>query len=176
MEIALIENIQREDLNPLEEAQAYNRLMVECNISQAELAAKVGKDRSSIANSIRLLSLPAEVREMVAEKMLSSGHARTLLAAHTDSEKIALAKRVIAENISVRELEKIVYGNKTKSKSQSPKARPAQIVSIEEALKRKLATKVSLNHKRKGGKIVIEYYSNDELNRLLEVFGVLENF
>ncbi len=175
MELALIENIQREDLNPVEEAGAYNRLMAECNISQADLAAKVGKDRSSVANSVRLLSLPEKVRDLLAEGKISTGHARAILAVDGDTEKISLAEKCVSDSLSVRALEKIVYSEKHSRKNRKPVSKSPQMESIEESLKRKFATKVSINQKRKGGRIVIEYYSVDELNRILEIFGVMEN-
>jgi ParB family chromosome partitioning protein len=176
MEMALIENIQREDLNPIEEARAYYRLITECNVSQTEVATKVGKDRSSIANSIRLLSLPDRVKELIIKGKLSAGHARALLAIDNDAEKIALAEKFVAEGLSVRELENMVYTQKPRQKLKKVSSRSAQIESIEESLKRKFATRVSVNQKRKGGRIIFEYYSNDELNRLLELFGVLESY
>lgn len=176
MEMALIENIQRENLNPVEEANAYYRLITECNISQADVAARVGKDRSSVANSIRLLALPEKVKNFIIEGKLSAGHARAILAIEGESERIALAERSAAEKLSVRELEKIVYSEKPPRKKKKTEPQPPQVQSIEESLKRKFATKVSLNQKRKGGKIIFEYYSNDELNRLLEMFGVMESY
>lgn len=175
MELALIENIQREDLNPIEEASAYNRLMVECNISQADLAAKVGKDRSSVANSVRLLSLPEKVRQLLSDGKISAGHARAILAVDGASEKISLAEKCVSNSLSVRDLEKIVYSEKHSRKNRKAALKSPQMESIEESLKRKFATKVSINQKRKGGRIIIEYYSVDELNRLLEIFGVMEN-
>lgn len=176
MEIALIENLQREDLNPIEEASAFQRLMTECSLSQADVAARVGKDRSSVANSLRLLSLPEKIQGMLIESSITSGHARALLAVAGDSEKINLATKVLREDLSVRQLEKIVYGQGRPDRTGKPKARPAEIAAIEESLKRKLGTKVIITRKRKGGKITIEYYSDDELNRLLEFFGVMEGF
>jgi len=176
MEMALIENLQREDLNPIEEAGAYNRLMAECSLSQADVALKVGKDRSSVANSLRLLSLSEEIRAMIIRGEISAGHARALLAVPITTERDALAKRAVKDSLSVRELEKLVYADKPPRREKRPKLRSAQIISIEESLKRKLATRVTINQKRKGGNISIEYYSNDELNRLLEFFGVLESF
>lgn len=176
MEMALIENIQREDLNPIEEAGAYYRLITECNISQSDVAARVGKDRSSVANSIRLLSLPDRVKEFLISGKLSAGHARALLAIDNDAEKVALAEKFIAEGLPVRELERLVYSERSGRKSRKTALKSPQVESIEESLKRKFATKVSINQKRKGGRIVIEYYSDEELNRLLEMFGVLENF
>ncbi len=176
MKIALIENLQREDLNPIEEASAYHRLMTECSLSQADVAAKVGRDRSSVANSIRLLSLSPEIQAMIVKGDLSPGHARALLAIPALSERDTLAARVAREGLSVRELEKLIYSGKPIRKARRSSERDAQIVSIEESLKRKLATRVTITRKRKGGKITIEYYSTDELNRLLELLGVLESF
>jgi ParB family transcriptional regulator, chromosome partitioning protein len=172
MELTLIENIQREDLNPVEEAHAYYRLITDCNLSQTDVAAKVGKERSSIANSVRLLSLPKEVLDLLSENKLSAGHARALLAIPSDSDKIALASRTVLEDLSVRDLEKIVYADKSQRKASRPKLRSPQVISIEESLKRQLGTKVILTQRRKGGQITIEYYSNDELERILQLLGV----
>jgi ParB family chromosome partitioning protein len=176
LQMAIIENIQRENLNPIEEANAYYRLVTECNLSQSDVAGKVGKDRASVANSIRLLSLPDEIKTMLTGGRLTAGHARTLLGTQSDDEKIALAKKAAASGMSVRELENIVYANKPRRKRKAPKERSPQFVSLEDALKRKLATKVTISEKAKGGKIIIEYYSDDELNRLLEILGVLESY
>lgn len=175
MELALIENVQREDLNPIEEATAYHRLLTECNLSQADVATKVGKDRSSVANSIRLLSLPKKIQEMIVDGKLSAGHARALLAVEIDSEKIALAEKVTAREMSVRDLEKLVYSDKSHRRTRPIKLRSAQIVSVEDELKRKMGTKVTIHQRRKGGRIVIEYYSTDDLERILSIMGVLEN-
>jgi ParB family chromosome partitioning protein len=176
IELALIENLQREDLNPIEEASGYHRLITECNLSQSDVAARVGKDRSSVANAVRLLSLPDELQKMLIDGSLSAGHARALLAVPADSEKISLAHRAAKEDLSVRHLERLVYADRTIRRQRSPRQRPAQIASLEESLKRKLATRVTITQRRKGGKITIEYYSVDELNRLLEFFGVMESF
>jgi ParB family transcriptional regulator, chromosome partitioning protein len=172
MELTLIENIQREDLNPVEEAQAYYRLMTECNLSQMDVAAKVGKERSSIANTIRLLSLPQEILNLLSDSKLSAGHARALLACQGDDEKIALAQKVILDDLSVRDLEKLVYADKTPRKGSRVRLRSPQVQSLEESLKRQLGTKVFLTQRKKGGRITIEYYSNDELERLLALLGV----
>ena len=129
-----------------------------------------------MANSIRLLSLPDRVKQLIIDGKLSAGHARALLAIDNDAEKISLAEKFAADGLSVRELEKLVYNEKSRRKSIKAVSRSPQIESIEESLKRKFATKVSISQKRKGGRIIIEYYSDDELNRLLELFGVLENY
>jgi len=172
MELTLIENIQREDLNPIEEARAYHRLMTECSLTQNDLAEKVGRDRSSVANSLRLLSLPAEIQHMLSEGKLSAGHGRALLAVGNDAGKVGLAERAVREEMSVRDLEKLVYADKPQKRGKRVRLRSAQVMALEDELKRKLGTKVSLTERRKGGKITIEYYSNDELDRLLEILGV----
>jgi ParB family transcriptional regulator, chromosome partitioning protein len=171
MELTLIENIQRENLNPIEEAGAYHRLLTEFNLSQADLAARVGKERSSISNAIRLLSLPSEIQELISGGKLSAGHARALLTLATDSEKITLAQRVVAQEMSVRDLEKLVYADKPTRRTSRIRLRSAQVQALEEELKKKLGTKVMLTQRKKGGRITIEYYSNDELERLLAFFG-----
>jgi ParB family transcriptional regulator, chromosome partitioning protein len=172
MELALIENIQREDLNPIEEANAYYRLMTECNLAQVDVAARVGKERSSVANSIRLLSLPSEIQALLSDGKLSAGHARALLAMTGEAEKIALAEKAVAHGMSVRDLEKIVYADKPQKRAARTKLRSAQVMALEEELIRKLGTKVFLAQRRKGGRITIEYYSNEELERLLGLFGI----
>jgi ParB family chromosome partitioning protein len=177
MELTLIENIQREDLNPIEEARAYYRLMTECNLTQEVVAAKVGKNRATVGNAVRLLSLPEEILQMIYAGSLSAGHARALLAVAGDAEKIALAQKVIAGIMSVRDLERAVYSEKSEEGGRrvslgKGKIRPVEVVALEDKLKRVLGTKVQLTLRRKGGRIMIEYYSNDELDRLLGMFGV----
>jgi ParB family chromosome partitioning protein len=176
MELTLIENIQREDLNAIEEAQAYYRLMKDCNLSAPEVASKVGKDRSTVANAVRLLTLPEEIVKMIYAGQLSAGHARTLLAVPDDNEKIALAQKVSLGMLSVRELERAVYSERPDKRPKAPekrvRIRPIEIIALEEKLKRTLGTKVQLKHKGRGGRIIVEYYSNDELDRLLAIFGV----
>jgi ParB family transcriptional regulator, chromosome partitioning protein len=172
MELTLIENIQRENLNPIEEAGAYHRLLTEFNLSQADLAARVGKERSSISNAIRLLSLPSEIQELLSSGKISAGHARALLTLSTDSEKITLAQRVVAQEMSVRDLEKMVYADKPSRKTTRIRLRSAQVMALEEELKKKMGTKVILTQRKKGGRITIEYYSSDELERLLAYLGI----
>lgn len=174
MELALIENIQREDLNPIEEAEAYRVLLQEHGISQEDLAVKVGKDRSSIANSLRLLTLPAKVRHHVIEKRLSAGAARVILAVPGEKEKIELAERAIRDKLSVRELEKIVYGEGKKKARRRAVIKSPHLVSIEDELKKRLQTKVAINPKKKGGKIIIDYYDNDSLTRIIEKLNLVD--
>jgi len=175
MELTLIENIQREDLNPIEEARAYHRLMTACSLTQNDVAEKVGRDRSSIANSLRLLTLPEEIQNMLADGKLSAGHARALLAVGDDGGKIELAGRIIREEMSVRDLEKLVYADKSQKRGKRIRLRSTQVLALEEQLKRRLGTRVFMTQRKKGGRIIIEYYSNDELDRLLEIFGIRGN-
>jgi len=174
MELALIENIQREDLNPIEEAEAYRRLISECNLTQADVASKVGKDRTSITNTLRLLTLPDKIQSLIRNGKISAGHARAILALPSDSEKISIAEKAAADELSVRQIERIIYADKQTKNAAQRKIRSAQLISIEESLKRKFGTKVNIMSKRKGGKIVVEYYSNDDLNRILEILGAID--
>ena len=172
MEMALIENIQREDLNAIEEAEAYLVLLQECGLAQESLARQVGKDRSSIANSLRLLTLPEKVRHMVIEGRLSPGAARVILAVPGEKEKIDLADKAVTEGYSVRELEKIVYGSAGRRKPRRAAIKSAHLLSIEENLKKKLQTKVNILPRKKGGRIIIEYYNSESLGRIIEMFQV----
>ena len=168
LEIALIENIQREDLNPIETAEAFNRLLMDFNLTQEDLSGRVGKERATIANYLRLLKLPDEIKTMLYNGSLSMGHAKALLAVEGKTHQVEAARRIVKDGLSVREAEKL-------TKKGSPQAKPGrkkdpQIVSLEEKLIRQLATKVRIVHKgKKGGKIEIEYYSLEELDRLLEI-------
>jgi len=175
MEIALIENIQREDLNPLEEANAYKTLMEECGMTQEELAKKIGKSRSFIANTIRLLNLEDEIKEMIIEGKITSGHARALLSVEDPVERIRLAKKIADENISVRDVENIVKqknerGEKKRKKGkEETKKEMNNLNNIEEMLKEALGTKVCIKGNEKRGKIEIEFYSEEELERIIEL-------
>jgi ParB family chromosome partitioning protein len=168
LEYALIENIQRSDLNPLEEARAYERLLKEFNLTQEGIAKQVGKERSSVANSLRLLDLPKEVREFISEGKISVGHAKILLTIQTRDHQIALAHQIIEKGISVRQADilakKIAQPRHTRSRKKE-----ALWVDLEDRLKRSLGTKVSIESGRKGGKIMIEYYSPEDLERLMEI-------
>lgn len=175
MELALIENIQRENLNPIEEAEAFQVLLRECGLSQEELASQVGKDRSSIANSLRLLTLPDRVRFMVIEGKLTAGAARVILAVPGEKEKLELAEKTIKEGYSVRELERIVYGDNHRRSTRRAAIKSPHLLSIEERLKRKLQTKVFITPRKKGGRIIIEYFNTDGLTRILEELSITEN-
>ena len=173
MEISLIENIQREDLNPIEEAQAYKRLLTEFNLKQDEVAERVSKSRAAVTNSIRLLKLSDEVQQMVIDDMISTGHARTLLAVEDKEEQYNLAQKIFDEKLSVRDVEKLVknlHKPEKVTKKTDNKAMEAIYQDIEEKLKQRLSTKVIVTSKGEGaGKIEIEFYNNEDLDRILDM-------
>ncbi|NLX76079.1 MAG: ParB/RepB/Spo0J family partition protein [Clostridiaceae bacterium] len=170
MEIALIENLQREDLNPIEEAEAYQRLMEEHGLTQEDLSKLVGKSRAAIANSVRLLSLTEKVKEMLINELLTPGHARTLITIEDSERQKKLADEIVSRNLSVRETEKFVNDQKSLSRKKRKAVKDADILDMEERLKSILGTKVDLRHGNNNrGKIIIEYYSNDEFNRIIEL-------
>lgn len=172
MEIALIENIQREDLNPIEEAQAYKRLLQEYNLKQDEIAEKVSKSRTAITNSMRLLKLADEVQQMVIDEMITSGHGRTLLAIEDKDKQILLANQIFDEKLSVRETEKLVKAVvNPKPKKEKEKYNDEVIyTNLEDKIKTIVGSNVSINRKSKDkGKIEIEYYSVAELERIVEL-------
>jgi len=171
-ELALIENIQREDLNPIEEAEAYRRLIEEHQLTQEACAERVGKDRSSIANSLRLLRLPDEIKTALTEGELNMGHARALLGLADDEAMKRAAREVAAKKLSVRQTEQLVRRAKeAKSEEAKPAAAPSvQVRAVEEKLQRALGTKVRLTDKGNGkGRIEIEFFSYEELDRILAV-------
>ena len=178
MEIALIENIQRRDLNPIEEALAYKSLIDEYHLKQDELAKRVSKSRAAIANSMRLLRLVDEVQEMLVNEEISMGHARALLALDQEDLQLEAAKTIIERGLSVRDTEKLVKSilNPKQVKLPIPSSDEAVYTSIATKLRERLGTKVSINHKKGGkGKIEIEYYSKDEFERILELFDSIQN-
>jgi ParB family chromosome partitioning protein len=167
-ELALIENVQREDLDPIEFAEALDRLVREHGYTQDTLAQRVGKDRSTIANALRLLRLPKPVRERVVSGELSEGHARALLGAPTDDALMELADKVVRGHLSVRQTESLVRGAKAKSGGKAePKGKSANVRDIEGRLERRFGTRVELRDKEDKGEIVLRYASWDELDRLL---------
>lgn len=177
MEIALIENIQRKDLNPIEEALAYKSLIDECHLKQEELAKRVSKSRTAIANSLRLLKLTDEVQEMLISEELSMGHARALLGLDQEDLQLEAAKNVVEKGLSVRDTEKLVKSilNPKQAKLPIPSSEEAVYTTIATKLREKFGTKVSINHKKGGkGKIEIEYYSKEEFERILELFESME--
>ncbi len=177
LEISLIENIQRQDLNPIEEARAYERLLREYHLTQEEIAQRVGKSRSAIANCLRYLNLQEQVQSMMMEGVLSAGHAKVLLGIEDRELQYTLALRVMDEDLSVRQLEKVLQQMK-KSQPQAAPPAPANPIyhSVEERMKEVLGTKVIVTQGKKKGKIEIEYYSDEDLDRLLTLFDSIKQF
>lgn len=174
VEISLIENIQREDLNPIEEAKAFKRLIEEFHLKQDEIAERVSKSRAAVTNSMRLLKLDERVQEMLIEEMISSGHARALLGISDGDTQHSLAMKIFDEKLSVRETEKLVKNLLEPPKKQEVKKNSAEDAiyeSLEEKMKGIIGTKVLIHRKKNDkGKIEIEYYSKDELERIIELF------
>lgn len=176
VEIALIENIQREDLNPIEEALAYKRLMEEFSLKQDQVASKVSKSRAAITNSLRLLKLDQRVQNLLSEEMITTGHARALLAINDSDQQYEIAMKVFDEKLSVREIEKLVK-QMSKQKKETPreenKVHEYLFASMEESLKQALGSKVNIKNKNNKGRIEIEYYSKEELDRLVDLLRTL---
>ena len=175
MEIALIENLQRENLNPIEEAIGYNLLMDEFNLTQELISQRVGKSRSAIANSLRLLSLEDEIQKMLILGTLTSGHARAILSLDDKELRIALSKRIIEDNLNVRQAEalaKQLQKKKPQKKKSEKTAYDIEIEKIQNTLSSAMGTKVRINHTAKKGKIEIEYYGNEDLERVLGFFNI----
>jgi len=172
MMVALIENIQREDLNPIEEAEAFHRMCGEFKLTQENISKSVGKSRPYITNSLRLLKLPEEIQRMVLEGKLSNGHARTLITLENAKKQTTIAEKIVADNLSVRETEKLVKEaseEKTPAKKKT-REKSTDVFEVEEELKKILGTKVTIKHRGKRGKLEIEYFSREELERLIEIF------
>lgn len=180
MEMALVENIQREELTPIEEALAYRQLMEELHLTQEEVATRVGKSRPVITNLLRVLNLPDEIKEEIDRGHLSVGHARTLLSLGTPEQQIEMARRIMRQGLSVRETETLVAQSVASpmeesplviasqfSSEEAPIRRDIHIAALEEDLIRALGTKVRLRPRKKGGRIEIEYYSNEELEGIV---------
>jgi ParB family chromosome partitioning protein len=170
IEQALIENIQREDLNPLEAAEAFKQLQDEYKLTQEDLAKRVGKERSTITNFLRLLGLPKEIKQHLAAGTLNMGHAKALLSLERLRDQMFAANQIVKKALSVREAEALAARLKNPVKEKKARA-GAEFKAIEDRLRKSLGTKVSIAAKAKGGKIIIEYYSNEELERILEKIG-----
>lgn len=174
MLLAIIENMQREDLNPIEEAEGIRQMIDTYGLTQEEVSKSVGKSRPYIANSLRLLRLPETVRKYVEDGSLSTGHAKAIAAVSDEKKQIELAEVAIRDGLSVRQLEKLAQQDKSGVKTRSRvKQKTADVKRVEEDLKNALGTKVTLNQKGKKGKIEIEFYSKDELERLIELLKKL---
>jgi ParB family chromosome partitioning protein len=181
MEISLIENIQREDLNPIEEAQAYKRLLTEFNLKQDEVAERVSKSRTAVTNTMRLLKLSDNVQQMVIDEMLTTGHARALIGIEDPEQQYTIAQKIFDEKLSVRDTEKLIknlQNQKKDEKSDAQKIDPkleAIYRDLEEQMKRILGTKVAISPKdEKRGKLEIEYYSQDELDRIIDMLRTIQ--
>lgn len=175
LEIALIENIQREDLNPIEEAEAYSSLMSQFGLSHEQVALKVGKSRPAITNSLRLLNLQADVRKLVEQGVVTGGHAKVLLAIEDKQKQLEVANLIIENKMSVRDTEKYIRALSPKKGKKQKKRTNAHSADIEQNLQSILGTKVRLMGSETKGKLLIEYYSKEELMRLLELFESLPN-
>jgi ParB family chromosome partitioning protein len=163
LELAIVENVQRKDLNPIERALGFKKLIDEFQLRQEDVAKKVGQKRSSIANTLRILTLPDDIIEYLQQGRLTEGHAKVLLSLVTDDLRRSMVKKILLHNLSVRETEAAIGG----SGKKKPQRRDEEMAKLEDRLQKSLSTKVSIQGKKSFGKIVIEYYSEDELNDLL---------
>ena len=170
LEMALVENVQREHLNPIEEASGYARLLNEFGYTQEDVAAAVGKDRATVANALRLLTLPEEIQRGVREARVSAGHAKALLGVVDRGRQLELYARVVKLGLSVRETEGLVLASP--AKRRRARRDDPELKTLEDELRRALGTRVRLAARKKGGRIVIEYFSSDELTRILQRLGV----
>ncbi len=181
LELALIENIQRDTLNPIEIAHAYKRLVDECHLTQEEVADKVGKDRTTVANFIRLLKLPVEIQVGLRKNQISMGHARALINVPLESMQLRLYHKIVDSGLSVRKIEQLAKASGKPSEIHTRKTGGREVStsvqSVEEKLRQTLGTKVNVREKEGGrGEIVIEFYSLDDLDRLLDLFASLEKY
>ncbi len=173
LEISLIENIQRDDLNPLEEAESYRRLMDEFGLRQEDVAGVIGKSRTSVANTIRLLNLNEEVKSEIVKGRLSRGHALALLSLESRLEQAKLGRKIVSEGLSVRETELLIKrGLRYKGRSKQKQSKPPELVTIEEKLQLVFGTRVNVKQFKTGGKIEIEYYTNDDFERILNALNI----
>lgn len=173
-EIALVENLQREDLNPIEEALGYKTLLEEFNLTQELVSKRIGKSRSAIANSMRLLSLEDQIQKLLISGEISSGHARAILSVDDNELRLALSKRIIEDSLNVRQSESLakqLQKKKPPSKPSKKSAYDIELENIQNTLSSNLGTKVKISHTDKKGKIEIEYYGNDDLERILKLIN-----
>jgi ParB family chromosome partitioning protein len=171
LEMAIVENIQREDLNPIEEAEAYHRLITQLNLTQDQASARVGKSRSAVANFLRLRQLPEQIKTDITGGTLSMGHARALLGAETTSQQIAAWRAVVSKKLSVRETEALVRrlkAEKKKPRVSANKSEQIHLSRLSEDLSRHFGTKIIIKKHGQKGKVEIEFYSNDDLDRLID--------
>lgn len=174
LEYSLIENLQREELNPLEEARALAKLTEEFGYTQERVAETIGKDRSSVANALRLLKLPPEIQHAIRDGKLTAGHAKALLGVELATKQLELLRQTVTEGLSVRQLEALVSRWQPKARRRRKPLEP-QLAAIEEQLRQLLGTKVNLSSRKRGGRIVIEYFSSEDLTRLLQALGLQQS-
>lgn len=172
LELALIENIQRENLNPIETAEAYRHLLEKCKLTQNELADRVGKSRTAVANTMRLIALPNQIKQYLRDEKITEGHARAILSLEHEADMLKLADQIVNDSLSVRQVE--AETTKSKKRRLIPKKNHPAFADVETYLKRLLGTSVKLKPGLKRGKIEIEYYTTDDLDRLLELFKKIE--
>jgi ParB family chromosome partitioning protein len=179
LELALVENLQRENLNPIEEAKGYAQLVDQFDLTQEEVAAKVGKNRATVANTLRLIKLPAEVQTYVRDGLLSSGHAKVILGLKQAKDQIAAAKRVIKKELSVRQTEELLGaldqatpGKTKRGATGKSTAADAHILDLESKLQERLGTKVSLRYRKGKGSVDIRFFNDEDLQRILETLGI----
>lgn len=174
LELALVENIQREDLGPLEEATAYARLIEERGLTQDDVAKRVGKNRSTVANTVRLLRLPKEVQELIANGLISAGHARALVTLLTPEHQRVMAQRIVKEHLSVRQTEEMVLGlNSGKRRAKRARLLNPHVADLERKLEQRFKTRIKIyNNKKNQGRIEIRYFSLDELDSILQTMGI----
>ncbi len=173
LELALVENLQREDLNPLETADAYRTLIEKCGLTQGQLAQRVGKSRTSVTNSLRLLGLPEKVKQYIRQGKITEGHARAILALDSEDERLRLADRIIDDSLSVRETER--RAGRSRGRKLIPKRKLPALAEAESRLKQLLGTSVKIVPGLKRGRIEIEYYNDDDLDRLLDLFNTMRS-
>ena len=168
MVLALVENLQRDDLNPMETARAYHRMVNEFDLTQDAIAQKVGRDRSSVANMLRLMTLPPDIQEFIESDQLSTGHAKVILGLVAPEAQIQLARRIIQGQLSVRDAERLLQRLSEGRRQAKRAARPPARSDLEERLQKRLGTRVHIEKGRRGGKIIIQYFSPDELDGVVE--------
>lgn len=172
LELALVENLQRADLNPLEEAAAYRQLMDEFGLTQEQVAERVGKSRSAVANTVRLLSVAAAVQAALLEGKIAEGHGRAILGLPTPEAQTAALRTIVKRSLSVRQAEELVRRLLGQKRVSEPRPPSPEIILAQERLRQRLGTKVDISHTKKGGRIVIHYYSDEELHAILEQIAV----
>ncbi len=176
LEISIVENIQRADLNPMEEAEAYHRLVIEFGLTQEQAAARVGKSRSAVANFLRLRQLPELIKATIMDAQLSMGHARALLGADTPAQQNAAWRAILSKGLSVRQTEELIKRLKNATQAVAQKKSGSEdrhLSGLAEGLSRRFGTRVQIRRKGKKGKLEMEFYSNEDLNRLLELLNAL---